>query len=98
MKRFARLFDFSGGQLLLTVGKISGILGTTLSIETQHNGISIGTGLSFDNRADAEAAMDEITTDSAEGLHAAMIACVSYPKQLPKLTASFVNSRNAGQA
>ncbi len=98
MKRFVRLFDFSGGQLLLTVGEISDIPGTTLSIETQHDGVSIGTGLSFDNRADAQSAMDEMTTDRAEGLHAAMVACVSDPQQLPKLTASFVDSRNAGQA
>ena len=98
MKRFARLFDFSGGQLLLTVGEIDDIPGTTLNVETQHNGCDIGTGLPFDNRADAEAAMDEMTTDRAEGLHATMIACITDPQQLQKLTASFIDSRNAGQA
>ncbi len=95
MKRFARLFDFENGQLLLTVGEISDIPGTTLSIETQYDGHSVGTGLNFANRADA--AMDEMTTDRAEGLHAAMVDCISDPGQLSRLS-SFVDSRNAGQA
>jgi hypothetical protein len=97
MKRFARLFDFENGQLLLTVDEISDIPGTTLSIEPQYNGHSVGTGLNFANRADAEAAMDEMTTDRAEGLHAAMVYCISDPGQLSRLS-SFVDSRNAGQA
>jgi hypothetical protein len=98
MKRFARLFDFSGGQLLLTVGEIDDIPGTTLNVETQHNGCDIGTGLPFDNRADAEAAMAEMTTEKAEELHTAMVDCIGDPKQLTKIRTSFVDIRNAEQA
>lgn len=99
MKRFARLFEFKNGQLLLTVGEISDIPGTTLSIETQSSdGVAVGTGLSFSKRADAEAAMDELTTGKAEELHGALIALTTDPGQLPKVEQFFFDSRNAGQA
>lgn len=89
MKRFARLFEFETGQLLLTISEISDLPGTTMSIETQHDGVSIGTGLSFTNRLEAQAAMDEVSTSKAQELHQAMITCITDPGQLPRLEPNF---------
>lgn len=67
--RFARLFEFEAGQLLLTITTDSDVDGYVLSLETYHQGVFIRTGLPFSNFSDASESMDELTQQKAERLH-----------------------------
>ena len=73
MMRFARLFEFEAGQLLLCITTDSDVEGYVLSLETYHQGAFIRTGLPFTNFGDASESMDELTQHKAEMLHQTLI-------------------------
>jgi hypothetical protein len=77
--RFARLFNFPTGQLLLFIDTDEETDCYILRIETYHNGVFIRSGIPFSNFGDASEAMDELTEEKAETLHASLIGIAEDP-------------------
>ena len=79
--RFARLFEFEAGQLLLCITTDSDVDGYVLSLETYHQGVFIRTGLPFSDLSDASESMNELTKQKAERLHQTLTQFGADPDQ-----------------
>lgn len=78
--RFARIFEFKTGQLLISLTTDSDVDGFVLSLETYHLGTFIRTGLPFSNYADAISSMDNLTDQKAETLYQSLVKVVDFPE------------------
>lgn len=79
--KFARLFDYKTGQLLLSITLNSDLNGMLLNIETFHQGTFIKTGLPFTELEAARAALEGFSDQQAEELYGHLIKAVSEPKR-----------------
>lgn len=77
--KFARIFEFKTGQLLLSITTNSDVNGYVLSLETYHLGSFIRSGIPFSNFGDAAETMEELTHQKAELLFQSLIDCVEKP-------------------
>lgn len=82
--KFARLFNFSTGQLLLLIASESTTDGYVLQLETYHSEVFIQSGIAFSTFSDASDAMDAMTEDKAEQLYKALIDIVAPEIPTPK--------------
>lgn len=82
--KFARLFNFPTGQLLLFIDTDEETDCYILRIETYHNGVFIRSGVPFSNFGDASEAMDELTGEKAEELHRSFTEMVDPEIPTPK--------------
>lgn len=77
--RFARVFEFKTGQLLVTIAIDSENEGYLLSLETYYQGTHIRTGLPFASFGDASESMDELSEQKAEALYRSILKIAEEP-------------------
>lgn len=77
--RFARLFEFTSGQLLLNITTDVDVDGFVLSLETYYQGSFVRTGLPFSTFSDASESMDEVTDQQADQLYQSLILAGDRP-------------------
>ena len=80
--KFARVFDFKAGQLLMSITTDSDVEGYVLSLETYYQGAFIRTGLPFTTFGDASESMDDLTDQRAEQLFISLIQAIGNPSTI----------------
>lgn len=80
--RFARLFDFEAGQLLLCITINDDLNGFLLSVETFHQCAFIKTGLAFTKLEEAIESLEGFSEQQAEELYQSLTKAISEPPRI----------------